>query len=124
MLKPRRTYILPDQGGIYVAETLPDGRLFLRDLNRSQFWHCGGGSRQGWAEGYLSGADPSTGSGQASAGSGREGVMEPYRYEVADGGAPVLERMLEGGMRLKREFVRCGVERRVVSVEEWLGLDE
>lgn len=115
MLESSRTYTLPDQGGIYVAETLPDGRLFLRDLNRSQFWRCGGGSRQGWAEGYL---------GRPSTGSGREGVMDPYRYDVADGGPPVLERMLERGVRLAEEFVRCGAERRVVSVEEWLGLDE
>ena len=110
MLEPSRTYTLPDQGSVYVAELLPDGRLFLRDLNRGQFWRCGGDSKQGWAEGYL--------------GSGQGGVMEPYRYEVADGAAPVLEPMLERGGRLEREFARCGVERRVVSVEEWLGLDE
>ncbi len=121
MFEPGRTYTLPDQGSVYVAELLPDGQLFLRDLNRGQFWRCGGGSKQGWAEGYLGspsvGSDPSTGSGQG-------GVMEPYQYEVADGAVPVLAPMLERGGRLEREFARCGVERRVVSVEEWLGLDE
>ncbi len=43
MFEPGRTYTLPDQGSVYVAELLPDGQLFLRDLNRGQFWRCGGG---------------------------------------------------------------------------------
>lgn len=53
MLEVGRIYTLAGQGGVYIAEMLPDGRLFLRDLNRCQFWHCGWGARQGWAEGFL-----------------------------------------------------------------------
>lgn len=106
--EPDQTYTLPRGGTVYVADTLLDGRLFLRDLNRSYFWRCGWDARQGWAEGFLA-----TG-----------GVLEPYWYEVVDGGAPVLERMWERKVRLMEEFARCGVRRRVVSVEEWLGMDD
>lgn len=120
MFELHQTYTLPGHGCIYVAETLPDGRLFLRDLNRSYFWHCGRGSRQGWAEGFLG-----TGAGEQR-GRGSEGpghAMEPYWYEVADGAPPMLERVVVGRVRLEGEFVRCGLERRVVSIEEWLGID-
>lgn len=113
LIKAGLTYILSGCGGAYISQLLPDGRLFLRDMNRSRFWQDGGGSRQGWAEGFLW-----RGEGER----GRGGALVPYEYEVADGRPPVL-REIEGGIpRSVGAFVRCGIKRRVVAIEEWLGL--
>ncbi len=54
MIKPGQTYTIPETKDVYLAGELPQGGLFLRDLNRSRIWApVGTRLTVGYAEGYL-----------------------------------------------------------------------
>lgn len=108
MIEVDRTYTLPGAETVYLAETLPDGSLFLRDLNRSYFWRCVRDYRQGWLEGYL-----------VTAGLA---LAQPQRGEVRDG-AYVWQPLALAPQPLGA-FVGCGVKRQVGPLGEQRGRGE